>query len=178
MKAAPLLAIVPAVLSVVAVAQDPHAGHKPPPTTAPAQTQPSPDTSKDAHAGHEQPSPANTSPSEPDPHAGHRALPPAPDTSGRTSLRNIFFLMPHSAAKRSGALLAELARETRLAIRSLANVPGFSLVTIVSLGFGLALATTTHAITNAYLLRSLPYPEGHRLYHVRYAPPDPTNRGA
>jgi len=79
MKAAALLAIVPAVLSVVAVAQDPHAGHKPPPSTAPAQTQPSPETSKDAHAGHEQPSPANTSPSEPDPHAGHRTPPPTTD---------------------------------------------------------------------------------------------------
>jgi putative ABC transport system permease protein len=67
----------------------------------------------------------------------------------------------------------ELGRELRFALRSLCRVPAFSLVTIVSLGVGLALATTTLAITNAYLLRSLPYPDGKRLHHVMYAPPGP-----
>ena len=78
MKAA-FLAIVPAMLSVVAVAQDPHAGHKPPPSAEPSQSQPSSEMPKDTHAGHEQPKPASPSPSEPDPHAGHRAPPPATD---------------------------------------------------------------------------------------------------
>jgi putative ABC transport system permease protein len=67
----------------------------------------------------------------------------------------------------------DLGRELRLALRALWRMPTFSLVTIGSLGFGLALATTTLAITNAYLIRSLPYPEGQRLHHVMYAPPGP-----
>jgi copper resistance protein B len=79
MKAAAFLAIVPVVLSVVAVAQDPHAGHKPPPSTAPSQSQPSSEKPKDTHAEHQQLPPASPSPSEPDPHAGHRAPPPATD---------------------------------------------------------------------------------------------------
>ena len=49
----------------------------------------------------------------------------------------------------------------------------FALVATVSLAIGLALATTTVSVVNAYLIRSLPYPEADRLYHVRYAPPGP-----
>ena len=71
------------------------------------------------------------------------------------------------------AWLGDLGQELRFALRALRRTPSFSVVAIVSLGFGLALATTTLVITNAYLLRSLPYPEGQRLYHVMYAPPGP-----
>ena len=78
MKAA-FLAIVSTVLSVVAGARDPHAGHKPPPAEAPSQSQPSSEKPKDTHAGHEQSPPAGPTPSEPDPHAGHRMPPPATD---------------------------------------------------------------------------------------------------
>lgn len=67
----------------------------------------------------------------------------------------------------------EFGRELRFAFRSLRSAPGFSLVTILSLGLGLALATTTLAITNAYLLRALPFPQGKHLYHLMYAPPGP-----
>jgi hypothetical protein len=76
-----------------------------------------------------------------------------------------------SSHRRSG--FAEFGRELRFATRSLRRTPTFSFVTLVSLGLGLALVTITLAITNAYLLRALPYPEGTRLYHVRYAPPGP-----
>ncbi len=67
MKAAALLALVPGVLCLAAIAQDPHAGHaQPPPTPA----TPSP-VDVDPHAGHQMPSPGN-------PHAGH-AMPTAGD---------------------------------------------------------------------------------------------------
>jgi copper resistance protein B len=71
MKAAAFLAIVPGVLSLGAVAQDPHAGHKPPPTAVPSQTQPTPASSDDPHAGHRQPSKPAPTPNAADPHAGH-----------------------------------------------------------------------------------------------------------
>lgn len=60
-----------------------------------------------------------------------------------------------------------------LAWRALRRSPGFTAVTVTTLGMGLTLGGVTLAVVNAYLVRSLPYPEADRLYHVRYAPPGP-----
>src|SRR5687768_17008349 len=57
--------------------------------------------------------------------------------------------------------------------RTLRRSPGFTVTAILSLGLGLALAATTLAVVNAYLIRSLPYPTADRLFHLRYAPPGP-----
>lgn len=67
----------------------------------------------------------------------------------------------------------DLMREFRFAICSLARAPAFTFIIVLTLGVGLALATTVLAITNAYLLRSMPFAGGERLYHVMYAPPGP-----
>ncbi|MBI2149989.1 MAG: ABC transporter permease [Acidobacteria bacterium] len=68
--------------------------------------------------------------------------------------------------------------EIRFAARTLRRAPGFTFVAIASLALGLALAASTTAVTNAYLIRSLPYPAAHRLYAVIYAPPgQPEPRG-
>src|SRR5262249_47123116 len=40
----------------------------------------------------------------------------------------------------------------------------------LSLALGIALAATTLAVVNAYLIRTLPYPAAQRLYHVNYVP--------
>ena len=66
-----------------------------------------------------------------------------------------------------------LLRDFRFAARGLGRTPVFTLVAIVSLALGLALTTTTVSVVNAYLIRSLPYSEADRLYHVMYAPPGP-----
>ena len=71
----------------------------------------------------------------------------------------------------------DLARDIRLAARALRRTPGFTIVTLVSLVIGLTLAASTIAVANAYLIRSLPYPEADRLYHVMYAPPGPYEPG-
>jgi putative ABC transport system permease protein len=63
--------------------------------------------------------------------------------------------------------------DLKFALRQLLKNPGFTFVAVSSLAVGLALAATTFAMVNAYLLRSLPYPTAHRLYHVMYAPPGP-----
>lgn len=60
-----------------------------------------------------------------------------------------------------------------LAWRALRRSAGFTAVAVATLGLGLALGGMTRAVVNAYLIRSLPYPEADRLYHVRYAPPGP-----
>ena len=69
--------------------------------------------------------------------------------------------------------LDALVRDLRFAARGLRRTPVFALVATVSLAVGLALTTTTISVVNAYLIRSLPYPNADRLYHVRYAPPGP-----
>jgi putative ABC transport system permease protein len=63
--------------------------------------------------------------------------------------------------------------DLRFAIRQLLKNPGFGAVAVSSLAVGLALAASTMAIVNAYLLRSVPYPTAERVYHLRYAPPGP-----
>ena len=74
--------------------------------------------------------------------------------------------------------LEDIGRDVRTAWRTLLATKGFTLVTIASLGLGLALAASTMAVVNAYLIRSLPYPAADRLYHVIYASPgQPEPRG-
>src|SRR5258705_5425331 len=69
--------------------------------------------------------------------------------------------------------LDDLLRDIRFAARSLGRTPMFTATVVASLALGLALAASTIAVVNAYLIRSLPYPFARRLYHVRYAPPGP-----
>src|SRR5687768_1196022 len=73
--------------------------------------------------------------------------------------------------------LDHLTRDLRLAARTLRRSPGFSLAGIASLAIGFALTASTVAVLNAYLLRSLPFPDADRLYHVMYAPPGPWEPG-
>jgi len=80
MKPAAFLTLISACLSLVALAQDPHAGHKPATPAAPVKSNPPPPTSDDPHAGHQPPAtPVTPSPTDADPHAGHRMPAPAKD---------------------------------------------------------------------------------------------------
>ena len=58
-------------------------------------------------------------------------------------------------------------------LRSLIRAPGYTIPVIGSLALGIMLVATVASVINAYLARSLPYPDADRLYHVRYAPPGP-----
>jgi putative ABC transport system permease protein len=57
-------------------------------------------------------------------------------------------------------------------LRTLLRSRGFTAAVLVTLTLGIALETSVVAIVNAYLVRSLPYPNADRLYSVMYAPPD------
>jgi predicted permease len=73
-----------------------------------------------------------------------------------------------SAGDRPG-WLEHLANDTRVGVRAMWRAPAFTIVTVLSLALGLALVACTVAVVNAYLVRSMPYPEADRLYHVNYA---------
>lgn len=53
--------------------------------------------------------------------------------------------------------------DARLAIRALRRSPGYALAIIGTLGFGIGASTAAFGLADAYLLRSLPYPEPERL---------------
>jgi copper resistance protein B len=72
MKATAFLALLPGFIGMVALAQDPHAGHQHSLPAAPAESAPSSAKPVDAHADRAQPPSEPVSSSEPDPHAGHQ----------------------------------------------------------------------------------------------------------
>lgn len=65
----------------------------------------------------------------------------------------------------------DLLSDARYALRGLRRTPGYALAAVTSLGGGIALVTITLAVVNAYLIRTLPYPNADRLYHVVYSEP-------
>jgi predicted permease len=69
--------------------------------------------------------------------------------------------------------LDDLVRDVQLGARALRRTPGYSLTALISLAVGAGLAAAAAAVVTAYLVRSLPYPDADRLYHVMYAPPGP-----
>ena len=76
--------------------------------------------------------------------------------------------------ERAGVVwMDDLLRDVRQSVRRLGRDFGFTSVAVLSLAAGLALAASTLATVNSYLLRSLPYPTANRVYHLRYAPPGP-----
>jgi putative ABC transport system permease protein len=100
--------------------------------------------------------------------AAHREMMEEPVTFG-----NPLQLRERSRDVWGWSWLDAVGRDVRFAVRGLSRTPVFTLVAIVSLALGLALAASTVSVVNAYLIRSLPYPAADRLYHVRYAPPGP-----
>jgi len=67
-------------------------------------------------------------------------------------------------------MLEDFWRDLRYGVRMLGKHKGFTTVAVLSLALGIALAATTLAVVNAYLIRTLPYPAAQRLYHVNYVP--------
>ena len=65
------------------------------------------------------------------------------------------------------SFLASIPREVRLAARSLAKSPGFSLLALVTLALGIGANTATFSVVNAVLLKRLPYPQPERLVEVK-----------
>ena len=65
-----------------------------------------------------------------------------------------------------GAWLRDFARDLRIACRSLARVPSFSVTAILTIGLGIGAAAAMFSVIDGVLLRPLPYPEADRIVQL------------
>lgn len=76
----------------------------------------------------------------------------------------------HRRTARRDAVVDDLWRDTIHAARQLRRHPGLSLATIVTLATGIAVLLAAVATANAYLVRSLPYPDAARIVQITPGP--------
>jgi putative ABC transport system permease protein len=74
----------------------------------------------------------------------------------------------HLPPPRRGVLLmlAHILNDMRYAFRQMAKAPGFTLVAVLTLAFGIGASSSVFSIVNAAMLRPLPFPEHERLVMV------------
>src|SRR5688572_25586068 len=63
-------------------------------------------------------------------------------------------------------MLAHILNDIRYACRQMAKAPGFTLVAVLTLAFGIGASSSVFSIVNAAMLRPLPFPEHERLVMV------------
>ena len=66
--------------------------------------------------------------------------------------------------------MGQFIKDLELATRSLRRARAFTGTAILSLTAGIVVIASSFAVTNAYLVRSMPFPESDRLVRVMYAP--------
>lgn len=65
----------------------------------------------------------------------------------------------------------ELAQDVKYAVRSLRRVPGYTVLVVSTLAFGIAANTTIFSVMNPYLFRPLPFGQAEELVHVNQINP-------
>jgi putative ABC transport system permease protein len=63
-------------------------------------------------------------------------------------------------------MLADLLTDARYAVRQLIKTPGFTVVAVLTLAFGIGATTAIFSVVNTVMLRPLPYPDAERIVRV------------
>lgn len=90
-----------------------------------------------------------------------------------TALPTAWLRTGRNVVSESALAPGTLAREIRLAARSLRRDPAFTAPAVVVLGLAIGVGAAALAVVDAYLLRPLPYPDADRLVRVEPSLPIP-----
>ncbi len=88
------------------------------------------------------------------------------ERAARREFGNVGRVKEVTRAMWGGVWLDDLARDLKVATRSLARRPGFSLGVALTLGLGIGATTTIYSIVDGVMLRPLPYEEASALVAV------------
>jgi predicted permease len=88
------------------------------------------------------------------------------DRQARARFGSLLRLKERGHDIRRAAVVEDVARDTRLAVRGLRRSPGFTVAVVLTLGLGIGANTAIFSVVDQLLLRPLPYPHSERLVAV------------